>query len=163
MSGGFADSPHLFSRVTEWARLTNIEVERGEDCWGAVVRGAVLKGAGIGSTVPPAIRFCPRSYGISVSNFYQANPMVGLESEIVWLVRKGDYIPDNEPIKKTYDIYCSWRPGFAASGQIRVEFVATPADELPKSASTLLGSFPSSLIAKMTNATVSIHGILQGG
>lgn len=140
MSGGFADSPYLTRRVTEWARMSNIEVEKGDDGWGAVVRGAVLKGAGLGSTRPPApIRFCPRSYGISILRTHHDKlPATELNlknnNRILWLVRKGDYIPDGEPVETSHEVLCRWRRSEASAGwQVRVEFVATPADKFPES------------------------------
>ncbi|KAK4206920.1 hypothetical protein QBC37DRAFT_406681 [Rhypophila decipiens] len=136
MSGGFADSPHLFSRVKEWARMRNIQVEKGDDCWGAVVRGAVLKGAGTGSTPLVPVKFCPRSFGISVTpehRDYDRNFPV--ETRILWLVRRGDYIPDQGLIETSHDVYCCWSGGSISSGrQTRVEFVATAVNEpLPRS------------------------------
>lgn len=145
LSGGFAESPYLYSYVKQWARSQswNIEVERGDDCWGAVVRGAVLKGAGVGSTPPAPITFCPRSYGISVTTSYREyDATFPLETQIFWLAQKGDYIPDQGRIEADHDVYCRWRAGDSGHGrQIRVEFVATAVDgPLPRSTLDLSGS-----------------------
>jgi hypothetical protein len=113
--------------------------------WGAVVRGAVLKGVGLGSSMAEHVKICPRHYGVCVSERFtqhlhldeetvvdRLQGYVMVTEQFVWLVRKGDLIPSDEPITATYDVYCVFESRDITSKRVvRISFVASAADEPP--------------------------------
>ena len=180
MSGGFSDSPYLFSRVQEWGRARNIEVERGDEgyeparkknypnipscvanlfltSWGAVVRGAVLRGAGLGAQIPTPMGIVPRNYGICVSQYFQGykghdprrdavvDKLQGVtlaKEQIVWLVRKGDMVGVDEPIVSTYDVSCAFTPSDISNARVmRIVFVATTGERETRLSEVVAGRF----------------------
>ncbi|KAK3343607.1 hypothetical protein B0T25DRAFT_464293 [Lasiosphaeria hispida] len=118
LSGGFGQSPYLYERVKQFGKMRRIDVERGEDCWAAVAKGAIIKSLGLYTEKLPLVRSCPRHYGIKIrSHFapYKHQPgeaEVDLEGiqwatdQIRWFIQKGDAIFPNKPIVATYD--CHW-------------------------------------------------------
>jgi len=147
MSGGFAANPHLMNKVKAFARMHSVEVESGPDCWGAVAKGAVLKGMGLGAHAPRPVQTCPRHYGISVNEMYAAykdhgdaetfrDPLSGCDmarGQMIWLIRKGDLILRDSPTVSGYDVYCTFTSEHAyKQGVLRVVFVATSADPAPR-------------------------------
>jgi len=105
--------------------------------WGAVVRGAVMKGAGIGADLPAISNICPRSYGVVADRYYMDYMDVNLEdvvgdgdqngmmarSQIIWLVSIGDLLPAEEPLVRSYDVYC--KTSSRRHGNIVIPFIAS--------------------------------------
>jgi hypothetical protein len=144
MSGEFSDSPYLFKKVQDWARMKAIEVERGDEICAAVVSGAVLMGAGLVSSQLPVIRVCPRSYGITLFQKVAAYMPHGesdkfrdklhghtmAKNQIVWLVRKGDLIPADGAITAEYSLICNFTSSDArAKKYMRVSLVASTIED----------------------------------
>lgn len=125
-----------------------------QDSWAAVAKGAVIKSLGLYTDKPPAVKICPRHYGIkarasSTAPKHESQPP-GVEGvrwasdQIRWLVRKGDAIFPNRPLIATH--HCHWsmkasdfesakqslnygQPSCSALRE--VVFVATPLDAAP--------------------------------
>jgi len=158
LSGGYAKSPYLFSEISAFANMWDINVERGINCWAAVPQGAVMKGLGLLTEAPPPVASCPRHYGVKTRRLYGWNNnldeiTVGPEGtpwaaeQIKWIFHQGDVIwPDRE----ISDVYpCHWsmtardyedrrrRQGDpalanAASGELRdIVVVASDAERAP--------------------------------
>ncbi|KAK3396747.1 hypothetical protein B0T20DRAFT_355975 [Sordaria brevicollis] len=119
LSGGFGRSPYLYERVKHWGATSGIQVDRGDDCWSAVTRGAIIKSLGVHTDLPPVIRPCPRHYGIKVRMQYapyESHKPSDLDvdpegvswatDQIRWFVNKGDAIFPGKPLISTYD--CHW-------------------------------------------------------
>ena len=77
-----------------------------------MVKGAVLGGLGIGREPLIKVNICPRHYGICLTRGYKAWRDDGqevvkhhftnedvVESQVVWLIRRGDAILPETPIK----------------------------------------------------------------
>ncbi|KAH8879091.1 hypothetical protein GQ53DRAFT_612588, partial [Thozetella sp. PMI_491] len=110
LSGGYSRNEYLCRCVNKLAERWGFGLFKGDDCWTAVARGGVIMGLGIDCTVPPAVRECPYSIGIVLSekftsyNHDQAwkytdtlDKKVRARSCIKWLVSKGDLIHPEEP------------------------------------------------------------------
>jgi hypothetical protein len=111
------------------------------------VKGAVLRGMGIGMDVAPQVRPCPRHYGISVSQIYAdwrhnsertvTDRFHGKQvapEQLVWLVRKGDVILPDRPILSTFSVECRFTSKQRESGQnLRITFAASAIDNPPPS------------------------------
>lgn len=118
LSGGFGQSPYLFDRVKHFGRTKGIDVERGEDCWAAVAKGAIIKSLGLYTDKPLLVKSCPRHYGIKIRSHYAAYKHqpgevdVDVEGvkwatdQLRWFVLKGDAIFPERPRVMTYD--CNW-------------------------------------------------------
>ncbi|KAK1754394.1 hypothetical protein QBC47DRAFT_383808 [Echria macrotheca] len=121
LSGGFGKSPYLFERVKQFGNTRRIDVERGEDCWAAVVKGAIIKSLGLYTEKLPFVRACPRDYGIKIRSQYAAykhNPdevqvdvegMTWATDQIRWFIRNGDVIFPDKPLVMMYDCHWSMR------------------------------------------------------
>jgi hypothetical protein len=103
-----------------------------------------MKGAALGSTQPPAIRVCPRSYGITLTQKFAAhlphdeNDMFRdklhgqtmAKNQIVWLIRKGDLVPANGAITAEYNLTCNFTSSDVSGNKYtRVSLVASTADD----------------------------------
>ncbi|KAK0634343.1 hypothetical protein B0T17DRAFT_611370 [Bombardia bombarda] len=118
LSGGFARSQYLYDRVKQFGQFRRIDVERGDDCWSAVAKGAIIKSLGVYTEKPLLVKACPRHYGIKVRTQYaaykhqQTDAEIDLEGvqwatdQIRWFIQQGDAIFPNKPIVATYD--CHW-------------------------------------------------------
>ncbi|KAF2095053.1 actin-like ATPase domain-containing protein [Rhizodiscina lignyota] len=118
LSGGFANSDHLLNEVRRFARERDrIEVYRGPNPQAAVLFGAVAKGMGYGSGGKITAFACPRHFGIVLSHTFASwqhsetdvyadrfDGMRRAESQMTWLVRKGDGIFSDRPIEQSVDI-----------------------------------------------------------
>jgi hypothetical protein len=96
-----------------------------------------MKGAGIGADLPAISNICPRSYGIVADKHYMdymdVNPedVVGdgdqhgmmARSQIIWLVSIGDLLPAEEPLVRSYEVYC--KPLSRRSGNFVIPFIAS--------------------------------------
>ncbi|KAH7126600.1 hypothetical protein B0J11DRAFT_613987 [Dendryphion nanum] len=117
--GGLSLNPYFASQIKKWAaRHGQITVKQPEHAWSAVSRGAVLAGAGVGTTKPPPVREAPRYYGFSITkvhedwkdgtsadlveNHFDHRTMV--PDPMTWLVRRGDLILPNEPITRQMEV-----------------------------------------------------------
>ncbi|KAF2671475.1 hypothetical protein BT63DRAFT_453870 [Microthyrium microscopicum] len=149
LSGGFAESPYLYQQAKDFADTKAIDLQRADDCWSAVVRGAVLKGMGVGADLPERVKECPRHYGICVSdvfaawkydgtdtvkNTYNASQMV--HHQVSWLIKKGDVILPDKAIKAKLRVVCQFTDSHVKAGEtVRVIFAATnqasPSRNLP--------------------------------
>ncbi|EAA33990.2 hypothetical protein GE21DRAFT_3741 [Neurospora crassa] len=122
LSGGFGRSPYLYERVKAWGMTSSIQVDRGDDCWSAVTRGAIIKSLGVHTSLPPIIRPCPRHYGIKVRTQYApynshrpSEVDVDVEGvkwatdQIRWFINKGDALFPGKPMVSTYDCHWSMR------------------------------------------------------
>ncbi|KAK4186242.1 putative heat shock protein family 70 protein [Podospora australis] len=116
LSGGFAQSPYLHSKVQDFCKKHRIGVERGEDCWAAVAKGAIIKSLGVYTEKPLFVQDCPRHYGIKVRRPYASyenhlHSDVNIDSQgmewaldqIRWFVQKGDALFPNKAIIVTHD------------------------------------------------------------
>ncbi|KAI9868848.1 MAG: hypothetical protein M1813_004699 [Trichoglossum hirsutum] len=144
LSGGFAENEYLFKEVESAAAEGGIEVHRADDCWSGVVKGAVLRGMGVGMDALHKARTCPRHYGICTSQVYagwrdcnartfrdgfDGRQMV--PEQLIWLVQRRNIILPNKPIESTFDIQCKFaRLGSGESVQM---IVAATAMEKPPS------------------------------
>ncbi|KAK3370874.1 hypothetical protein B0T24DRAFT_650103 [Lasiosphaeria ovina] len=118
LSGGFARNQYLYDRVNQFGLTRRIEVERGDDCWIAVAKGAIIKSLGVYTEKPALVKSCPRHYGIKVRTQFasykhqQGDAEVDVEGiqwatdQIRWFILKGDALFPNKPIVATYD--CHW-------------------------------------------------------
>ncbi|KAK0740411.1 hypothetical protein B0T18DRAFT_440099 [Schizothecium vesticola] len=156
LSGGFGQSPYLFERVRKFGNIRRVAVDRGDDCWAAVAKGAIIKSLGLYTDKPPVVKICPRHYGIKVRSYSTAPkhepPDVDVDTkgvrwapdQIRWFGRKGDIIFPNRPLITTH--HCHWSmkaSDFASAKQSlnygqpscpalrEVVFVATPLDAAP--------------------------------
>lgn len=146
LSGGFANNPYLYKKIKEYAKKqSHIQVQRAKECWTAVVQGAVYKTMGVGSDVATKVGICPRHYGVCLSESYEEwrhlenavhrdrlNDREIVRDQIVWLVKRGDVILPDSPIKKSINLQghvtkTEHRRGMS----IKVTFVATAAPEAP--------------------------------
>ncbi|KAI8665736.1 hypothetical protein NCS56_01010700 [Fusarium sp. Ph1] len=185
MSGGLSQSEYLFRMVQEWARNNpnEMEVTRPEECWTAVTQGSVLRVMGLGASQPTAVQACPRHYGIAASEEWsqwrhggkgQKSPVKDqvhghkmAVGQITWLVRKGDVIIPDNPIKTTQPVTCAFKDDYlGGSSTARITFCATTMtdaptalDQLPESSNELpvlevkLDDLPSSCRQKRSGYT----------
>ncbi|RSM12109.1 hypothetical protein CEP52_002587 [Fusarium oligoseptatum] len=148
MSGGLSQSEYLFRRVQDWARNnpSEMEVTRPEECWTAVTQGSVLRVMGLGANQPAAVGECPRHYGIAASEIWSQWRHGGKDKkkpvkdqvhghkmavgQITWLVRKGDVILPDKPIKMIQPVTCAFKDD-GSSSTARITFCATTMAEAP--------------------------------
>ncbi|QDS75662.1 hypothetical protein FKW77_007196 [Venturia effusa] len=150
MAGGFSENEYLLDQVKQWAGShPELRVHRAADCWSGVVKGAVLRGMGLGMKVGKSVQPCPKHFGISLSQPFRKHKH-GLDSErhktknhfydgeelvlnhITWLVRKGDLIPPDSAIKTSRRIHIDFnRHKKAENGTVRLLCVTTLLDEAP--------------------------------
>jgi hypothetical protein len=116
-----------------------------------VVKGAVLRGMGIGMDVAAKAMPCPRHYGICVSQIYadwshssehtvtdHFHGRQVVPNQLAWLIRKGDVILPGGPIVSTFGVECRFTSSQLDLGEdMRIIFVASAADNPPSSLSTL--------------------------
>ncbi|KAK3386605.1 hypothetical protein B0H63DRAFT_520692 [Podospora didyma] len=159
LSGGFAQNQYLFDRVKQFGLTRRIDVERGEDCWIAVAKGAIIKSLGVYTDKPALVKSCPRHYGIKVRTQFasykhqQGDAEVDVEGfqwatdQIRWFIQKGDALFPNKPLVATYDCHWSMKAADFPSAQNKrssnmhptnsaevfrdVVFVASGRDEAP--------------------------------
>ncbi|CAK7208180.1 hypothetical protein SEUCBS140593_000086 [Sporothrix eucalyptigena] len=128
LSGGFARSEYLFSRVSDFAGQQGIAVEKGLDCWCAVSKGAVMKGLGLLTDKPPTITRSPCYYGVKTRQLYSGWRNSGdnfevdslgvkwATDQVKWFVRKNDSIQPGKDRVATYNCHWLLRPkDFATS------------------------------------------------
>jgi len=152
LTGGFSENPYLYRKVQEWASLRAIDVERGDDPWSAVVRGAVLKEAAVGAALPPVAGTCPRSYGIICDQRYaehldhedaevQLNRFTGkhmARTQIFWRIHKGDMIRPGGAISRDMRIFVLFTDSDERERrELCIKFVASRSDERPSQHSEL--------------------------
>ncbi|KAI9786203.1 MAG: hypothetical protein M1839_007613 [Geoglossum umbratile] len=151
LSGGFSENEYLFNEVKAFADRAVIDLQRAEDCWSGVVKGAVLRGMGIGMDVPARLRSCPRHYGICLSQIYADWRHDGAEAvadwfhgrqvvprQLIWLVQRGDVILPDGPIVSTYSIDWKFTPKHLESGQsVQMTVAATALEIAPTNMSSL--------------------------
>jgi len=128
-----------------------INLQRADEPWTSVVKGAVLGGLGVGRDPLSKVNLCLRHYGICLTRGYKewrdgdqdivkhrfTNQAV-VEAQIIWLVRRGDVILPDIPIKVERPFHFSITKGQYKSKIIRtVTFVASPLHEVPSNLSNL--------------------------
>ncbi|KUJ12158.1 uncharacterized protein LY89DRAFT_688619 [Mollisia scopiformis] len=151
MAGGFSESEYLFNQVKAYAnKEADVEVQRADDCWIGIVKGAVLRGMGVGMAPAPAVIPCPRHYGICVSHRYEEWNNIGertvddsfhgqrmVPDHLSWLVRQGDAILPFEPIQTRFGVRCKFtKQQYDLGSSVRITFVASSIMEPP---STMAG------------------------
>ncbi|KAK1834505.1 hypothetical protein QBC39DRAFT_397070 [Podospora conica] len=114
LSGGFGQSPYFFERVEKFGDTRRIIVDRGDDCWAAVVKGALIKSLGLYTAKPRVVKTCPRHYGIKVRS---AEGTHRASDHIRWFVRKGDVIFPTRPLIRTHDCHWSMKASDFASAK----------------------------------------------
>ncbi|KAI9777865.1 MAG: hypothetical protein M1839_008542 [Geoglossum umbratile] len=151
LSGGFSENECLFNEVKRFADSRCIDVRRADDCWGGVVKGAVLKGMGIGADMPYRLRSCPRHYGVCVSQIYadwahdSARVVIDefhgrqvVRDQLIWLVQRGDVILPDKPVVSTFSIGYRFTPRHLELGEsVRMVIVATALERPPSNLSDL--------------------------
>ncbi|KAF2473741.1 uncharacterized protein BDR25DRAFT_341026 [Lindgomyces ingoldianus] len=145
LAGGLSLNPYLVNKVKAFARGNgNILVSKPKDGWSAVVQGAVLTGAGVGTQIPPKVSQVPRYYGICVNQVYE-DFKHGDRADVVidkyhgkrmardpmsWLVNQGDLILPGKSITRNFAVLCKFTPrDYEAQGVVRITFVAARADQ----------------------------------
>lgn len=96
-----------------------VEVKRGDDCWIAVAKGAIIKSLGVYTKPPLVVKSCPRHYGIKVRKqyaSYENHEQKDLDvdpdgkewalDQLRWYVQKGDGLFPGKPLVATYN--CSF-------------------------------------------------------
>lgn len=99
----------------------------------------------MGMEVAAKVRPCPRHYGICVSQIYDELTDVDRSSrrqvvteQLVWLVRRGDLILPDEPIRSRLDLECRFTPKHLNLGKVmRILFVASAMDNPPSTVAEL--------------------------
>jgi hypothetical protein len=152
LAGGFSESEYLFNKVKIFADSSGyISVQRADDCWVGIAKGAVLRGIGIGMTVAPKVKACPRHYGICVSHRYEEwrhdseeaimDDFHGgrtVRDQLFWPVKQGDLILPNKPIVATMGVLCKFTQRQVTHGSsIRVIFAATDILNAPSNLANL--------------------------
>lgn len=140
LAGGFAESKYLVNEVKAFAGTWGyIQVQETDNCWVGVVKGAVLRGMGIGMAPSGKVVSCPRHYGLCVSHKYQAWRNLNdntiqdsfhggtmVPDQLVWLIRQGDAILPDRPTISSFTLRCKFTPTQYENGNsVRVTFVAT--------------------------------------
>lgn len=115
--------------------------------WAAVVLGAVMKGAGIGSSIPDPIATCKRSYGMVMSQYFAAHKGYDekqlfwnqyrnqrmASGQISWIMQKGDLIPysskEHGLLSKTPAAFTVSTEGDRAARKFTVTIMASSADQ----------------------------------
>lgn len=150
LSGGMAQSNYLHGEVSKWASKQpgDIVLSRPSEGWSAVVRGAVLCGAGIGVKNAVHVKSCPRHFGVSGNEVLTSwkHPYVNVDidadevhgtnmamSQIKWLIQKGDVLIPDQPIQASCTIECSIKHHNLGDGTtLWVTICATDSDEPPR-------------------------------
>lgn len=103
---------------------------------------------GLGASQPTAVQACPRHYGIAASEKRsqwrhggkgQKSPVKDqvhghkmAVGQITWLVRKGDVIIPDNPIKTTQPVTCAFKDDYlGGSSTARITFCATTMTDAP--------------------------------
>ncbi|RSL50989.1 hypothetical protein CEP54_011655 [Fusarium duplospermum] len=103
---------------------------------------------GLGASQPTAVKECPRHYGIAASEIWsqwrhggkdQKKPVKDqvhghkmAVGQITWLVRKGDVILPDKPIKMVQPVTCAFKDDYlGGSSTARITFCATTMNEAP--------------------------------
>ena len=115
-----------------------------------MAQGAVLRGAGMGASVPEAAGECPRHYGIAASEHrnrwrHKGSQRNGIvfggriaARQITWLVRKGDVILPGKPIEMRQRVRCSFpNSAIGCESVAKITFCATALKKAPKSLAKL--------------------------
>lgn len=110
--------------------------------WTAVVKGAVLRGLGIGMTAPSPVKKCPRHFGVVISESYASfkhtqedmyyDTLDGskkAKGQLKWLVTKGDLILPEKPTELTFKFARKFRGEDPKS--FRLIFVASTESNPP--------------------------------
>jgi hypothetical protein len=104
-----------------------------------VAKGAVLKGMGIGTTVVPNVKLCPRHYGICSTTQYEEwkhdgmttnkdkfNGGIVVRDAMSWLIKQGDAILPDQPIRKHLKVLIKFtKPQVDQGSNFRIAFAAT--------------------------------------
>lgn len=149
-----------------------MKVQRAENCWIGVVKGAILRGMGIGMAAAATVRPCPRHYGICVSQKYEAwrnssdntvrdsfNGETMVPDQLFWLIRKGDAILPDGPIVSNFSVRCKFtRQQYDRGSGVRITFVASSTHSPP----TTLAKLPRGMASLcITHSLPSVSGYLQ--
>jgi hypothetical protein len=116
-----------------------------------VVKGAVLKGMGLGTEPCIKVTKSLRHYGFSLSESYAeykhnnaktvVDPFHGRKvatNQLEWVIKKGSVILPNEPIRQTLSMGCNFtRANLGAGASVRFVFVATAELSPPSSLENL--------------------------
>jgi hypothetical protein len=119
--------------------------------WVGIVKGAVLRGMGVGTAPAPHVRSCPRHYGICVSHKYEEWQNLGentvrdsfhgqrmVPDHLSWLVRQGDAILPTEPIDERLGVRCKLtKQQYALGSSLRITFVASGNPDPPTTMANL--------------------------
>jgi hypothetical protein len=173
LAGGFAQNEHLYKEVKSFARTRgHIKVQRADNCWSGVVKGAILRGMGIGMAAAATVRPCLRHYGICVSQKYEAwrngtdntvrdsfNGETMVPDQLFWLIRKGDAILPDGPIVSNFSVRCKFtRQQYDRGSSVRITFVASATQSPP----TTLAKLPRGMASLCINHSLqSVSGYLQ--
>jgi hypothetical protein len=144
--------------------LTNLTASNS---WSGVVRGAVFRCCGIGMDSPLPSKPCPRNYGLCVSETYaeykhRSNETVKDEmhgrrvvpEQLIWIVRKGDLILPDQPLRRTFGLSCKFTSSQITSNErVRLTFVGTDIDDPPAT----LKSLPLSTLLEPTLSILDSH------
>jgi hypothetical protein len=110
--GGFAESPYLQEVVQQSLDFRGLKLRKPDPsrAWTAVVRGATICGIEKGTLNLTTISECRQSFGIAVDqpfsdvihdfDDHEIHPLTNesiAESQLVWLLNKGDAIMSNAP------------------------------------------------------------------
>ncbi|KAI0127153.1 hypothetical protein BJ170DRAFT_363890 [Xylariales sp. AK1849] len=132
VAGGFAESEYLLNKIRKYGDTRHIDVQRADDCWAGVVKGAVLRGMGIGIKASPPVRPCPRHYGISVRGPHDKLSRTDRPYSVIWKVSKGDMLHPQLLRMSSLKTSCSFSDNQVQSNStIRITFVATSSDRPP--------------------------------
>ncbi|KAJ8121543.1 hypothetical protein ONZ43_g2029 [Nemania bipapillata] len=133
LSGGFSRNDYFYRKVSDLARSYRFRVERGDDSWTAVAKGAVLMGLGIGCQKPPANSSAPYHIGVVLAERFAsylheeqqryADSFDGVyraKDHINWVIAKGDLVTPDEMIEKKLKIFHKINPQGKKAGRIIV-------------------------------------------
>jgi len=163
MAGGFAESPYLnkeiesllakrgdikLRKVSDWYVFTFGESLQCADnhSWTSVVKGAVLSGAGMGTSIPLPVEMCPRRYGVCINERFADHKHTGTAStdpldgsyiaaeQFNWVIQKGEILPSAKNLEKTTQVRLRFRKIGDEAG---ITFVASGSDDIPRSTSQL--------------------------
>ncbi|ORY17005.1 hypothetical protein BCR34DRAFT_611282, partial [Clohesyomyces aquaticus] len=132
LAGGLSANPYLVKEVKAFAaRNRGITVSKANDGWSAVVRGAVLTGAGVGTSIPPKVGSVPRYYGLCIAHDQFRSKHTG-RSTVSWLIKQGDLILPNKTIRRGFPVVCYFtEKSHQNGGTVRITYVAARADDEP--------------------------------
>lgn len=117
------------------------------------MRGAILKGMGVGSNLATRVEICPRHYGVCLDETYNESNLEHdrevtersnltnrdlVRGRIKWMVKKGDVILPDSPIISSVDFESHVSMAQYDRGvKVRVTFVATSLPDPPNNISEL--------------------------